>query len=53
MLSDTVKCKLVISHNEDKNLNSQRRLKAKGHIFIGDTIFFLGMIPVGEIIPSL
>lgn len=40
MLSDTVKCKLVISHNEDRNLQSQCRLKAAGRIFIRDLILF-------------
>lgn len=40
MLSDSVKFKLIISHNEDKNLNSQCRLKAAGHIFLVEIIFF-------------
>lgn len=40
MLSDTVKFKLIISHNEDRNLNSQCRLKAAGHIFLVEIIFF-------------
>lgn len=53
MLSDILKSKLIISHSEDRNLNIQRGFKTAGHVFVGDTIFFLELLPLGEITPSL